>query len=95
MFKKQNEENAQKNEQKRRKVSMRTTSFQEKMQFKCDICKAIFEQKCNLNKHVATIHEGKKPFKWDIYIANFGWKSAACMLQQSMKEKKNDWMWHL
>ena len=31
--------------------------------FKCDTCNVKFGQKTDLNKHVATVHEGKKQFK--------------------------------
>ena len=30
-------------------------------QFKCDICNVRFGQKSNLNNHVETANEGKKP----------------------------------
>ena len=50
-----------KNELKRRKMSIKTTSeYKGHKQFKCDICNANFGRKSSLNQHVANVHEGKK-----------------------------------
>ena len=38
-------------------------NVQEKEAIKCKICEAIFFQKKTLNEHIASVHEGKKPFK--------------------------------
>ena len=38
---------------------------------KCSICNTNFEQKRDLNKHVATAHVGKKPFICEMCNANF------------------------
>ena len=34
--------------------------------FKCNTCKKGFKLKGSLTKHVASVHEGKKPFKCEI-----------------------------
>ena len=31
--------------------------------FKCDICEATFTEKDSLSGHIASVHEGKKPFQ--------------------------------
>ena len=41
---------------------------------KCDICHARFGEKQKLQLHVATVHEGKKPFKC-AKKANYFWKN--------------------
>ena len=70
------EENTQKNESKRRKVSMKTTpGHKGKEKIQCDICNASFVQKGTFKKHFATVHEGKKQFKCDTCNAKFGQKS--------------------
>ena len=33
-----------------------------KKSFKCDTCNANFGRQDDLNKHIATVHEGKKSF---------------------------------
>ena len=72
----QEEENGWKNESKRRKVSIQTSSdHEEKKKFKCDICDVNFGCKGTLNRHVTTVHDGKKRFKCDICYASFGYKS--------------------
>ena len=37
----------------------------DKKSFKCDICDFSCSQYTNINRHVAFVHEGKKPFKCD------------------------------
>ena len=37
-----------------------TCVHEEMKHFKCDYCNANFEHKCNLNKHVAIVHEERK-----------------------------------
>ena len=36
-----------------------------KNHFKYSFCKAKFDQMPNLYEHIASVHEGKKPFKCD------------------------------
>ena len=68
----QGEENTQKNESKRRKVSMKTASGHKgKEKIKCEINKANFGQKGTLSKHILTVHEGKKQFKCGICNSEF------------------------
>ncbi len=45
-----------------------------KKSFKCDTCNANFGRQDDLNKHIATVHEGKKSFKCDTCNANFARK---------------------
>ena len=60
-IKHQDEENSQRNESKRRKMSSKTTTHQDgKKRFECEICKAEFGQKGDLNRHFSTVHEIKK-----------------------------------
>ena len=37
----------------------------------CNICDASFTSKISLNRHIVSVHEGKKPFKCDICNASF------------------------
>ena len=37
----------------------------EKVSLQCKNCDKAFSTRSNLNKHVTSIHEGKKPFKCD------------------------------
>ena len=66
-IKHRDEENTQKIESKRRKVSMNTASGHEgKKQFKCDMCDAKFGQSGTLKNHFASIHEGKKRLRCNL-----------------------------
>jgi hypothetical protein len=49
-------------------INVRRVLFQivETKKFKCKICDERFTQKFSLNVHIASIHEGKEPFKCDI-----------------------------
>ena len=38
---------------------------------KCKTCEASFEGKGHLNRHVSSVHEGKKPFKCNVCNASF------------------------
>ena len=40
-------------------------------EFECTVCDAIFAQKTNLSGHMASIKEGKKPFKCNNCDASF------------------------
>ena len=42
---------------------------------KCKTCDASFEGKGDLNRHVSSVHEGKKPFKCNVCNACFAQKS--------------------
>ena len=42
--------------------------------FKCEICDNKFMQKTTLNRHVAAIHEGKKPYKCSTCGLAFGYQ---------------------
>ena len=42
---------------------------------KCKTCDASFEGKGNLDRHVSSVHEGKKPFKCNICNASFARKN--------------------
>ena len=45
--------------------------MKEKKPFKCDICCSTFSQKINLKSHVSLVHEGKMPFKcqmWHLWL---------------------------
>ena len=89
-IKHQDEENTQKNESKRKKVSMKTASGQKgKEKFKCHICNAKFEQKGDLTEHVITVHEGKKPFQCGICNANFGQKGTLKKHVATVQKEKN------
>ena len=69
-------ENCQKNEPKISEVLVKTPSGQNRdKNVKCDICDTSFGQKGDFNRHVLTVHEGKKQFKCDICDANFGQKN--------------------
>ena len=41
---------------------------------KCNICDANFSQKGSLNKHIESVHEGKKPYKYTVCDSNFSTK---------------------
>ena len=83
------EENTWKNDSKRRKMSITTTSEHKgHKQFKCDICNAIYGRRGNLNKHVATVHEGSKQFNCDICNAKFGQKGDLNRLVKTVHERK-------
>ena len=74
-IKHQDEEKSQKNESKRRKMSMKTASgYKGKEKFKCNSFNVNFVQIGTLKKQVETVHEGKKPFKCNISDASFGIK---------------------
>ena len=42
-----------------------------KKEFCCDLCLADFSRSENLDFHIATVHEGKKPFKCHDCNSNF------------------------
>ena len=42
-----------------------------KKTFMCEICSISFARKTNLKEHIESVHEGKKPFKRDIFDAFF------------------------
>ena len=46
----------------------------EKVSLQCENCDKAFSTRSNLNKHVSSIHVGKKPFKCDICDKNFSQK---------------------
>ena len=37
--------------------------MKENKSFKCEVCDYSWSQKKDLNRHVASVHEGNKPFK--------------------------------
>ena len=41
--------------------------YEGKKPFKCDFCDYSCSQKMDVNKHIAAVHEGKKPFQWNIF----------------------------
>ena len=43
----------------------------DKQEIKCYICNATFSRKDSMKKHIAAIHEGKKPFKCSICNSKF------------------------
>ena len=51
----------------------------------CFICQVIFSHKGNLATHIATVHEGKKAFKWPICDFNCSLKGA--ILHQFMRRE--------
>ena len=46
----------------------------EKFSLQCENCDKAFSTRSNLNKHVSSIHEEKKPFKCDICNYSFSQK---------------------
>ena len=52
-------------------LSFMHESIRRKVQIECGICDAEFGQREDLDRHVAIVHEGKKPFKCDICYAQF------------------------
>ena len=45
------------------KIDESFSSWQSNKPYECKICKAIFGQNITLNKHVAEVYNGMKPFK--------------------------------
>ena len=46
-------------------MNSQVTVHEGKEPFKCQTCHACFSQKGDLNKHIASVHEKKKPFPRD------------------------------
>ena len=44
-------------------ISILTSFYKQERPFECETCMARFGQKAHLQKHVATVHRGEKPFK--------------------------------
>ena len=55
---------------------------------KCDICDYSFSQKDNLQRHLASVHEKKKPFKCDNCDYSFSEKGSLKKHLESVHEKK-------
>ena len=51
------------------KNTVKTLRKQESIQ--CEICDAIFKDKWILKRHIASVHEGKKPFECEICDKRF------------------------
>jgi len=49
---------------KSRKLEKKLSGHEEK-KFPCHICSKVFQKKSDVNRHVLSVHEGKKPFKCD------------------------------
>ena len=47
--------------------------------FKCDICDYSYSEKRDMNRHIASVHEGQKPFNCDIC-------EYKCSLNQQLKQ---------
>ena len=59
----------------------------EKKTFKCETCDKSFARKTHLEKHMSSVHEGKKPCKCDICETNFADKYRLKMYVTSVHEK--------
>ena len=36
------------------------------MSFECDICGKVLDEEKNFKSHIESVHEGKKPYEYDI-----------------------------
>ena len=45
---------------------MDTRQHKVKKDFKCDVCDARFTKKTSVNSHIASVHEGKKSFYFQV-----------------------------
>ena len=59
-----------------------------KKAFECSLCPYKTAGKCQLNKHIAAVHEKKKPFLCSMCLSKFGWKFALTKHMYTVHEKK-------
>ena len=63
--------------------------------FKCDICHSNFTQKCNLRKHIASVHWEKNIQKMWHLLVNFYTNRSLKKSYWIISQRKKTQMWHL
>ena len=53
------------------KASQKDKKYEEKKPINCGVCEKSFDENCELNSHIAIVHEGKKPFQCSICEETF------------------------
>ena len=61
----------------------------------CEICKQVFNLKCNLNRHIKNIHEKIKPFQCNICPQVFGYKKDFQNHKSAVHEKNKPFHCHI
>ena len=60
--------------------------------FKCQVCNSYFKSTRNLNNHISSVHEGKKPFQCDTcnYVHLFYKEKHVALVHEEKKPFKCD-----
>ena len=73
---------------KKTKKGSKKTDIKKLKTFKCESCNASYRFKCNLQTHVESVHEGKKPFKCPSCDAAFAMNGRLKAHVENVHEKK-------